>query len=85
MLKREKDEPTKTQNDKNNKRPTTDNNGPGILKLDLIGVGEDEEDVGCLVLLAHDLGVLFGGLHGAQAGDVQQLGGLQLLEQGNNT
>ena len=46
--------------------------------------GEDEEDVRRLVLLAHDLGVLFAGLHGAQAGNLQQLGGLQVLEQGNN-
>ena len=37
-----------------------------------------------LVLLAQDLGVLFAGLHGAQVGNLQQLGWLQFLEEGNN-
>ena len=46
--------------------------------------GEDEEYVRRLVLLAHNLAVLFAGLHRAQPGDLQKLGGLQILEEGNN-
>ena len=37
-----------------------------------------------LVLLAHDLGVLLASLHRAQPGNLQELGGLQVLEEGNN-
>ena len=44
----------------------------------------DEEYVRRLVLLAHNLAVLFASLHGAQPGDLQKLGGLQILEEGDN-
>jgi hypothetical protein len=46
--------------------------------------GEDEEDVCRLILLTQNLGVLLASLHRAQPGHLQKLGGLQILEEGNN-